>query len=466
MEPTRKVKFSKEYLKCCIETLKCFDFLLNSSEHNVSDLEVLQLSHQKLRNIQYLSPNRFEYLVDNESIKRIETKEFNSFELNKNHLFCTINKKENLIDSNNPLEMISDTDFSNIFGFRKLSVIDILKDIEYGWRNEAQFRTDFPPLHSLLLTLYYLVNGTLAYKLPTILSNVFSLKKISQPSVSRIICKVTALLADLCKRYIKHPMSTRDQENVIKSFKSINNFPSIIGCVGSTQIPIRAPPRFACADFMNDEGFYSYRFWAICGPNKEFFEITTRWPGSSNENNIFNFSEFNQKLEANRFGDNFVLASEQYSCLGYILTPVTNEHEMTSSVLQYNQSHKMTYIFPQAIELFKRRFQCLRGMLRCKDGEKYIAIRTKNSNIRNHLSLFLSFFYLETIQSIMIASAVLNNIAIARDEPLPNLERTTNTIMRIRNCRRHTQNPTSDNSQVMYSQRDKFIETNFSSLIP
>lgn len=359
---------SKQYLKYCIESLECFDSIVNTETHTASDLELLELSYQRLRNRRLLSRNQHEPPIVNESttrygIERLENVLFNRCDEE------TINKNENLSDPINPMERISEEKFSKIFGFRKLTVIDILKDIEYGWRNENLNRLNILPIHSLLITLYFLVNGTLAYKLPGILANVFSQKKISQPSVSRIIAKVTSFLADLCPRFIKHPPINRDQENVIKSFESFNGFPSVIGCIGSTHIPIRAPPRHACADYMNDGGFYSYRFWALCGPKKEFFEIITRWPGSSNENNIFNLSEFNQKLESNRYGETYVLANEHYSCSGFVLTPIVNENAMCPSAIQYNESHKLTYIFPQTIELFKRRFQCLTTVLRCKDGK-------------------------------------------------------------------------------------------------
>lgn len=314
---------------------------------------VPEVSHRRARN-EFQAQN----LVDFESSNEIS-------------VLKEPNPTAGLKDCSNPMENIPDEIFHETFAFRKSSVLRILRHIEFGWHSEWMPKCMLSPLQSLLLTLHFLVNGTLAYKIPDLLPTILPGIKVSQPSVSRIIARVTNLLADMRTRIIKHPSTCRDQDEVRREFEAIAGMSSIIGCVGSTHVAIRTPPRYSSSDYVNDEGFYSYRFAAICGPNGEFYEIATRWPGASNENNIFNLSEFNQKLEANRFGECFVLANECYACTCYVLTPIELKCEQLMSQTQrrYNEAHRQTYVFKKAIDRLKRRFQCLKSVLRCKDGE-------------------------------------------------------------------------------------------------
>lgn len=367
---------SRRYLLDCIEALNRCDELSNPTD--LVDFEALQLSYQQLRNRRLL-------LLSADEVDKFADNDEGSAAQGKIPAIADSPKGSNLPDPLNPLETISDADFPAMFGFRKSSVIDILKHIEFGWRNDVQFRSSYLPLHSILITLYFLVNGTLAYKLPAILSDMLCRKKISQPAVSRTISKVASLLADLRLRFVKLPTAARVQAETIAAFKALGGLSGVIGCVGSTQIAIRTPPRNACTDYLNEDGTYSYRFAAVCGPKMEFSEISTRWPGSSNENNIFNLSEINQKLEANAFGDSFVVASSKYSGSGFVLTPRNGRTDMTPAMMRFNESHRLTYIFPQSIKLLKRRFQCLRTVLRCKDGKiGFIWLRRSDFNMSFH----------------------------------------------------------------------------------
>lgn len=265
---------------------------------------------------------------------------------------------EVLTNRNDYFSSIPDAVFESTYGFRKQSVIHILNDIAYGWTNRTQRGCPKSPLHSLLITLNYLMNGTLT-------SATSTCPPVSQSTLSRILAKVTGLLAEMRSRFIKLPTSKQEQLSIKRTFEIINGFPLVLGCVGSTHIGIRTPSKTVCDDYLNESGYHSYRFLAICGPKMEFYEVTSRWPGASNENNIFRLSEFNQMLETN--GTSIALANNRYITTDYVMTPAENVNTMPAS--HFNEAHAATYNFPQAMTLFKRRFQCLQTILKFKDGK-------------------------------------------------------------------------------------------------
>lgn len=259
----------------------------------------------------------------------------------------------------NPLESISNADFESMYGFRKQSVLNILNGIAYGWTNQTQRGCPKSPIHSVLITLNFLVHGNLT-------SATSVCPRVSQPTLSRILAKVTGLLAEMRSRFIKLPTTKHELELIQRKFELTSGFPSVIGCVGSTHIAIRTPSKTVCDDYLNEDGYHSYRFSAICGPKMEFYEVSSRWPGASNENNIFHLSEFNQLLETN--GTSVALANNRYACTNYVMTPIENAN--SAPVARYCEAHAATYNFPEAVALLKRRFQCLRTILKFKDGNR------------------------------------------------------------------------------------------------
>lgn len=103
----------------------------------------------------------------------------------------------------------------------------------------------------------------------------------------------------------------------------------------------------------------------ICGPDNEFLELISRWPGGTHESKIFNISEFYQKLEYQHI-EGVLLADNNYMSSRFLMTPVTSPS--CSSEVEFNKAHQATYNTPPAIELWKRRFKCLQCILHNKEG--------------------------------------------------------------------------------------------------
>lgn len=116
---------------------------------------------------------------------------------------------------------------------------------------------------------------------------------------------------------------------------------------------------------LKSESIFSCHFQLICGPDLEFFEVISRWPGASNANKIFNISEMYQRFEYNKM-EGVLLASNQYACSNFVLTPIAVPH--SSQEIRFNEAHERCYLLPKAVELWKTRFKCLQKVLHHKEG--------------------------------------------------------------------------------------------------
>lgn len=103
----------------------------------------------------------------------------------------------------------------------------------------------------------------------------------------------------------------------------------------------------------------------VCGPDFEFYEMISRWPGATHENKIFNISEVYQRFEYNQIGG-VLLADHNYNTRSFVMTPIDSPH--TANEWRYNEAHSGTYTVPAAIDLWKRRFKCLQTVINNAEG--------------------------------------------------------------------------------------------------
>lgn len=162
--------------------------------------------------------------------------------------------KKLLKDANNPLEALSNDVFSRKYGFSKQTVIDILSMISYGLEKSTNRGQPTNPMTELLLTLEFLKHGGTPTK---------SIR-ISQPTISRLIKRVTSLLAELKLRFIKIPERNKFK-TISLQFQDIGGCPEVFGCIGSCHVPIKSPGKNIADDFLNEHGFYSFRVLVSLG---------------------------------------------------------------------------------------------------------------------------------------------------------------------------------------------------------
>lgn len=192
------------------------------------------------------------------------------------------------------------------------------------------------------------------------------------------------------RTFIKFPSTREKIERNWQMYQELgrqegwNGIPRIDGSVDCTHIKIvNTPGQQFHEAFRNRKSFFSINVQAVAGPQGEFLDIVSRWAGSTHDSRIFNMSRVNMKymqreLEGALLGDN------GYPSLPYLYTPILNPR--TAPEIRYNRAHvKARNVVERMFGIWKRRFPCLnRGM-----GNK-----------------------LETVCNIIVACAVLHNIAL------------------------------------------------------
>lgn len=113
-------------------------------------------------------------------------------------------------------------------------------------------------------------------------------------------------------------------------------------------------------------------------------DIVARWPGATHDQTIFNNSHIKHRLSSKEFGNCVIVGDRGYENTSYLLTPLQNP--TTPAEHLYNESQiRSRNVVERAYGVWKNRFPIL------------------SMQIKLHLS---------NIQNIIVACAVLHNIAV------------------------------------------------------
>ncbi|XP_015598189.1 putative nuclease HARBI1 isoform X2 [Cephus cinctus] len=167
-------------------------------------------------------------------------------------------------------EHYEDHEFSRRYQFTKAVVIDVLLPLTRAKLEKHCNRgLPIPPLIQLLTALRFYA------------SNSFQmvhedLRWLSQASVSRIVKNVSMAFAEQLKQFICFPRSDTGIRRNTATFYTIAHFPSVVGCLDCTHIPISNPGGENAEVFQCRKGYFSLNVQVVCGPNMEIMDIVVR----------------------------------------------------------------------------------------------------------------------------------------------------------------------------------------------
>ncbi|XP_051175595.1 putative nuclease HARBI1 [Leptopilina boulardi] len=270
------------------------------------------------------------------------------------------------------------------FRITKVSVQNILQEIRHELEHATTRNHAISPMIQLLLSLRYYATGSF-------LMTVGDFSGVSKTSAFRIIHRVSAAIARLSRNIIKMPSTQQEITSAQIDFYSISHFPRIISALDCTHIKVQSFGGNQAELYRNRKGYFSLNVQCTCDAHLKFTNIVLRWPGSTHDSTIFNYSKLRARLENGEFGDGLVLADGGYALKPYLITPLPNLQ--TDAERLFNESQIRTRNpVERAFGVWKRRFPCL-------------AIGMRFSKHR--------------IIAIIVATAVLHNIALTNGEPLP-----------------------------------------------
>ncbi|MPC63536.1 putative nuclease HARBI1 [Portunus trituberculatus] len=180
---------------------------------------------------------------------------------------------------------------------------------------EVQGNRGLPIPHHLqvLIALRYMATGSFQLTISDCL-------EVSQAAVSRCISRVSKAIAMHGRQFIKMPAHNESLQ-VMEEFKDIDGMPGIVGCIDCTHVVISKPPGDRSEVFRNRKGKFSINVQGVCGPQLQFFNIVTRWPGSAHDSNIFARSRLCAEMEGGAHRG-ILLGDAGYACRPFVFTPL------------------------------------------------------------------------------------------------------------------------------------------------
>lgn len=204
-----------------------------------------------------------------------------------------INKRPQVFrDRTDPFILYDDDDLFNRFRFHKHNVLDILQISGNALVPKQQKTVSVSPLQQLLITLRFYTTGTFQL----VDGDLFG---VSQPTISRIVKRVSGVIASHYNEVIRFPQGNA-LLHVQRGFMDIGGIPGIVGAIDCTHIPIQSPGGMNAELYRNRKGFYSINVQAICDQQCNFTNIVARWPGSTHDSSIFDNSNICAKFEERR----------------------------------------------------------------------------------------------------------------------------------------------------------------------
>lgn len=293
----------------------------------------------------------------------------------------------NIPDRINIWNKYDDEEFRARFRFPKRTVETILRKIGHQIEPTTKRSKAIDARTQILIALRFYATGSFQEVLG-------DLATCDKSTICRVLQKVTNAIANLSHAYIKMPMQD-EFHHVAEEFYELAGFPRVIGTVDGTHIRVNSPGGRLAECFRCRKGFFSINVQIVADSKLKIRNIIARWPGSVHDSTIFNNSPLCAELENGLYQNFYLLGDSGYFCKSFLLTPILNPQTIGEE--NYNKSHITTRnTVERCIGVWKRRFPCI---------HKGITLRK-----------------MDTILKVIVATAVLHNIAIELEEEEPMLD--------------------------------------------
>jgi len=246
---------------------------------------------------------------------------------------------------------------------------------------------------------------------------------IHKSTASRIVKLVSCVIATLRPQFIHFPRNENYIKKTKQDFYNIAKFPMVIGAMDCTHVKIRSPGGDNAEAYRNRKHFFSINVQTICDANLKILDIVGRWPGSSHDSTIFSNSTIRGKFERGEIKDCLLVADSGYAQRNFVMTLVANSQTVIdpisgiteAAINKYNESLIRTRnTVERSYGVWKRRFPILATGINVK---------------------------VSSSQSIIVATAVLHNIACNFGERMPRVTNEVESAIKITDFN----NPDGDN---------------------
>ncbi|XP_054706478.1 putative nuclease HARBI1 [Uloborus diversus] len=280
-------------------------------------------------------------------------------------------------ERNSDLDDLDEIDFHERYRFNKSTtgkIIDLVSPLmeDTTHRNNALTKTE-----KVLAALRFFACGTFQVE-------IGDLQGMCQPSSCRSINEVAKCLAQLRPNYIYLPQTEDERMEISQKFYSKYGFPSVYGALDCTLIKINSPGGSYPETYRSRKGHFALNVQTLSDADLLIRNIVVRWPGSTHDSSIFNNSYLRAHLETQVPANYHVVGDAGYPLREYLMTAFAKPS--TDPQQRYNEALiAARNVVERQYGVWKKRFPCLTTALRCD---------------------------LENAQTIIVATAVLHNIAL------------------------------------------------------
>ncbi|XP_071580307.1 putative nuclease HARBI1 isoform X2 [Temnothorax nylanderi] len=293
-------------------------------------------------------------------INLFDSSESSSDEENDN--IGIIREKRYVRDAINPFTAYREHEFHIRYRFSKESVMYGLLPLVMDSLTKPDMRgLPIEPVIQLLICLRF-------YATASFQKVNGDLMELPQPTICRIVFRVTATLATHLNTYVKFPTNQAAIQENRRLFKELGygygaiGLPCINGAIDCTHIRLLGNNFGGIAEiYRNRKGYFSLNVQTVVGPRMEFLDLVPEWPGSQHDSRIFQNSRVFMRFQQREL-TGMLVGDSGYPSLTFLLTPFRNPQNEEEQ--RYNEIQSRTrMVVERTFGTWKRRFPCLsRGL--------------------------------------------------------------------------------------------------------
>jgi len=230
--------------------------------------------------------------------------------------------------------------------------------------------------------------------------------------------KINSGLKGLRPKFINFPSTSAEIDTVRQKFFDIVKFPKCIGAIDCTHVKIISLGGLDGEIYRNRKGYFSINVQTICDADLRIQNIVCTFPGSTHDSTIFNHSSIRGRFERGEMSNSILVGDSGYGLKNYLMTPFLNPNGEGQNI--YNEGQIRTRnVVERSYGVWKKRFPVL----------------ALGININSQF-----------VESIIVATAVLHNIACYFGEQTPQVSNQLEELIDLStfSTRDAVQNPNND----------------------
>lgn len=203
----------------------------------------------------------------------------------------SLQKQRVFRDRTNVFDCYSDEQFRERFRYTKNGVFKLVELLECDLKKGSSRSCDFPLEFELIVALRFFTSGSMQLVLADTLN-----EPVPKSSISRIIHRVSAALANRADSVIRFPTTNEEISNVKSGFFDLYRMPGVLGSVDGTHVPIIPSAHFKPPDEYYGRKGCSINCQFICDHKFQFINAVVAFPGSCHDMRIWKESTIGQQF--------------------------------------------------------------------------------------------------------------------------------------------------------------------------